>query len=347
MSPRVREGLLRPAFFWMLGASLTLNTLTAQDIVKVKPGNSSSNAPINYKVPKGDLDELRQFIQLLESLEDKDLPSSDQEEYLKKAPRALIDAGNRAIELAGNTDSATSVWAKGVVLRASSKIVGELSAKEQERLLADTSEYLRTTALGTKESELAFRLATAFEVAGNAKVARQAWGDFASIFASTDIRVGEYGKAADVFRNAAERLKLVGKPLNLEGRSIDGESFALTALRGRVVLVHFTAPASLGQGKLQEAYEQAVEWSREYQRRGLDVVLVSLNRNPNAVRQAAQKHNISWVILDDSEGRLKQRFAVPDPPYNILVDRKGVALYVGRGDGIGPLLVQQFGGAER
>ncbi|MBC8072370.1 MAG: TlpA family protein disulfide reductase [Deltaproteobacteria bacterium] len=114
-----------------------------------------------------------------------------------------------------------------------------------------------------------------------------------------------------------------GKPAPaLAGKTVDGEPFELTALRGQVVLVNvwatWCAPCREELPELRALHEA-------HAARGFTVVGVSVDR-PAALRQVVQmadSFGLTYPIVFDPESRVANAWNVHGYPTSFLVDRDG------------------------
>jgi thiol-disulfide isomerase/thioredoxin len=121
-----------------------------------------------------------------------------------------------------------------------------------------------------------------------------------------------------------------GKELHLHGKTLDDEDFDWESLRGKYVLVQFTATwcpqCHLQIPGMLEAYEK-------YHDKGLEIVSVYiLEDEPNAVatvKKFTEKEKIPWTILSESltvkAGQPPQGdlFGIWGVPAMYLVDKEG------------------------
>ena len=116
----------------------------------------------------------------------------------------------------------------------------------------------------------------------------------------------------------------------LYGKTLDNEDFDWESLRGKYVLVKFTAtwcgPCRKEIPSLLEAYEK-------YHDKGLEIVSVYIwEDEPNAVatvKQFVKQEKLPWIILSESltakAGQPPQgdAFGIPSVPTIALVDKEG------------------------
>jgi peroxiredoxin len=176
---------------------------------------------------------------------------------------------------------------------------------------------------------------------GAEAVAKRAHETFVPLLAkSADPQVRE--RAAKLERGL-RRLALLGQPLRVEGRLPDGTPFDPATLAGKVVLVVFwTTWSEQWAAESPNVREQY----GKYRAAGFEVVGVSLDDDPAAVRAFVADKGIPWpVILDSREPQasLASRHGISAIPAMFLVGRDGNVLSLdARGERLVALLAEQF-----
>ena len=122
----------------------------------------------------------------------------------------------------------------------------------------------------------------------------------------------------------------VGSDFPLYGRTLDNEEFDWESLRGKYVLVKFTAtwcpPCTAAIPGMLEAYEQ-------YREKGFEIVSVYIGErgtDPVAtVRRFVEREELPWIILSEAltvqAGQPPQgdAFGIRGVPTMVLVDKEG------------------------
>ena len=142
-----------------------------------------------------------------------------------------------------------------------------------------------------------------------------------------------YKKVASSFRGspsaekaagAVRRLESVGKRVELQGTSIDGKKFVLSAYRGKPVVLHYWATWC-------EPCKQDMKLLRQlqarYQKSGLRIVGINVDQTREQAEEFLQETKLPWVQLFEDGGleasRLSTAFGVQTLPTMMLVDQDG------------------------
>jgi thiol-disulfide isomerase/thioredoxin len=138
-------------------------------------------------------------------------------------------------------------------------------------------------------------------------------------------------KEVPMIEGVARRLELVGKPIEIAGTTIDGNSLEWQSYRGKVVLVDFWAtwcpPCIAEMGEIEKLY-------KGYHTKGFDVVGVNLDPNKQEVEDFVRQRELPWRNLFHIPGEgerpgqhpLAVEYGITMIPRAILVDREGRVL---------------------
>ncbi|MDR1484175.1 MAG: TlpA family protein disulfide reductase [Planctomycetaceae bacterium] len=146
--------------------------------------------------------------------------------------------------------------------------------------------------------------------------------------------------------------RLVGVDLNLYGRTIDNAVFDWNSLRGKIVLVKFTAswcgPCKMEIPNMLKAYEK-------YHSKGLEIVSVyvfedgSEQQAVGNVKKIIQDEKIPWIIVSETltqkAGDVGQskKYSIGGVPTMLLVDKEGKVLATEmRGNALNKKLAEIF-----
>jgi WD40 repeat protein/tRNA A-37 threonylcarbamoyl transferase component Bud32 len=208
------------------------------------------------------------------------------------------------------------------------RTLADADPEQQRQTLDDVRSYLAAKVgerLVQKDIFLASSTASALDQSGNYEFAAEAYRSFAGVVAkSKDEKLSNLAKK---WEGIARRLALVGKEIQLEGTLLDGSPFDWDAYRGKVVLVQFwsarCSPAVLA--RVATNYEL-------YHDRGFDVVVISTDRDRQALEQYLQTGQIPWITLHerDAEGEhpMATYYGITRIPTSILVDQQGKVISV-------------------
>lgn len=153
----------------------------------------------------------------------------------------------------------------------------------------------------------------------------------------------ELKEAVEPLERALRKLALIGQPMSISGKRVDGEEFDLSEFKGKVVLVDFWAtwcgPCVRELPNVKEVYD-------EYHDRGFDVIGISLDSDASELKQFLREEHIRWPILfeDDPEhsgweNPLAEKYEVSSIPFTALIDRQGkVVTLSARGERLGKLV---------
>lgn len=125
-------------------------------------------------------------------------------------------------------------------------------------------------------------------------------------------------------QGALRRLDLNGKPLELSGRSLTGQTVAASQYRGKVLLVAFWAswgtPYIDDLPVLKDTYDK-------YRAAGFEILGVNLDSNAGAIEPFLRKHGGNWQHIRDAggmDGPMARSFGIVSVPTMFLVDRNGI-----------------------
>lgn len=142
---------------------------------------------------------------------------------------------------------------------------------------------------------------------------------------------------------SARRLEMVGKPMPVSGKLLEGKPFDISQYKGKVVLVDFWATWC---GPCVKELPNVKETYKKYHDRGFEVVGISLDSDEDELRSFLKSEKLPWPILfgggDDSDGwshPMAKKYDVSSIPTAILLDQQGKVVSVqARGERLGELV---------
>ncbi|QDU35919.1 Thiol-disulfide oxidoreductase ResA [Maioricimonas rarisocia] len=202
--------------------------------------------------------------------------------------------------------------------------IDQLTDAEQQKLVDDVAARLQEGELDDEKLTLATQTARGLE-----DVDRELAASAYRLFAKYMSARGDDRLAEEVvrFEGAARRLSLPGNTMQVAGTTLEGESFELESLKGKVVLVDFWAtwcpPCIAELPHLKKLYEQ-------YHDRGFEIVGITLDENRERLDQFLAQQELPWTTLfepdADKQGWANPnvvRYGVSAIPTAILVDQEG------------------------
>jgi len=111
-------------------------------------------------------------------------------------------------------------------------------------------------------------------------------------------------------------------------QTLDGSSVTAASLKGKVVLVDFWAtwcgPCKAEMPVLQQLHAR-------YQKQGLVVVGISVDREKAALAPYLKNLGVSFPVAHDPQHQVAERFEPQKMPSSFIVDRQGVVRFIHAG----------------
>ncbi|MEW4453177.1 TlpA disulfide reductase family protein [Bremerella sp. JC817] len=198
--------------------------------------------------------------------------------------------------------------------------------ERQQRLLSDSVEYVTSL---EPNSETNLTMMTISRQISTSKVPHEtalAHQQFADHLAKSDDK--KLKAAAEKLRATGLRLDLPGKPLELTGTTIAGESFDLKDLQGKVVLVDFWATWC---GPCIAEFPKMKELHAKHHDAGFEIVGISLDDNHEHLVKYMEINPVPWTILHEAlkEGDrgwdhpAAKKYGISAIPCMLLIGRDG------------------------
>ena len=301
-------------------------------VAQTPPRSEGAGSP--FKVPAVDESQtLQDFIQAVKAAR----PESGRLaiEYAAKAPQAIRSACERILDLEKAADSPASLFARRELLTlriadlefAKDSGPDEADPQERQRFATEAVKLLKDSGREAVDVELATTLAIAFEDVAPPSEAMAFYEQLGELFAGSPRE--EIARRGEFLRGAGRRLALVGKPLELEGRTFDGQPFEIGALKGKVVLVAFWATwcdhCRQELPGLQSVYDT-------YHDQGFEIIGVCLDDDRDDVQRFLKKHKLPWPTLHDAQAGSEHpaaiRYGITGYPTSFLLGRDGRVLAI-------------------
>ena len=111
-------------------------------------------------------------------------------------------------------------------------------------------------------------------------------------------------------------------------RGADGRNVRLDELRGQVVLVNFWATWC---GPCREEMPRLDTLYQKYRKSGFVLLGVNIDDNPATALSTAQKLNVSFPILLDTDKKVSKLYDLSTMPSTVVIDRDGKVRFLTRG----------------
>jgi len=109
----------------------------------------------------------------------------------------------------------------------------------------------------------------------------------------------------------------------LNAQTIDGQSFSLSAEKGRFVVVNFFASWCV---PCHEEQPELEKWTQRHQGGDAQLVAVLFDDSASAARSYFAKNGGDWPVLPDPNGQAALDYGVRGPPETFVLDRSGYVL---------------------
>ena len=142
------------------------------------------------------------------------------------------------------------------------------------------------------------------------------------------VRDGYKGtEAGEKAAGAVRRLESVGRKIELDGKTIGGKSFKLSALRGRPVVVHYWATWC---EPCKQDMKLLSRLQGRYKRAGLTLVGINVDARRADAEAFLRETRLPWIQLFEEGGmessRLSKAFGVQTLPTMMLIDKTGTVV---------------------
>jgi len=198
-----------------------------------------------------------------------------------------------------------------------------LDNKAREQLINDALSFVRDGDELRQRFGIGMAVGQSLEQAGRNEAAARMYRQLAKLLSKSDDE--QLAKQAPVIEGFARRVTLIGKPIKINGKTVEGESFNIKKFKGKVVLVDFwatwCAPCRFLMPQLKKKYEK-------YHDDGFEVVGVSVDSDKQALAEYVKEEELPWPNLYGGrpvEGGhpVADYYGVMKYPTTILVNREG------------------------
>jgi len=196
----------------------------------------------------------------------------------------------------------------------------KLAPNEQKQIVLDLTKSLQDKGadLSMTDARTAYQLATAMQSA-DPEAARQTLSSFVKIFEGASNK--QVAGVSRAFADSLKKLEMIGKEIEIAGKTTDGKDFNLKDLKGKVVLVDFWATWC---GPCVAEIPNIIEAHKKYNDKGFEVIGVSLDRANDDIIKFVEARKLPWksINIEDSQ-KLADKYGINSIPAPILVGRDG------------------------
>ncbi len=238
---------------------------------------------------------------------------------------AIRDASKRLLKLMkGNERSWRYKEAELDVITSSVNLMANAGEEARKKTVEQVQTFLKSREqLSLQDVQTGFVAAQMFELQPFKKPARDTYqllDDLLKDDPRDDMQSFRINLQA-----AVRRLDLLGNPLELRAQSIEGRPIRIEQYAGKFVLLSFfdTRYEVRETSRIKRYYEK-------YHSKGLEVVGIGLDPEPQTIRRFVASQEITWPIIHDNDPnplmQLRLKFGISKFPSAFLLNKEGTVV---------------------
>ncbi len=316
--------------FSVSGPALAQNTSRDVSTPQQTQGESetSPSAFPDLSIP-GDAT-VQQLLALIERA--KAIQPRSQQQY--RAMQTTIRDASKLIKdrLADQSDSETYRQAELDVISSSVMLMTFFGPDAQQKTLEQVHDFLKKRkVLSFKDIQTAMMAATMLELQPNKTPAKSTYQLLDDLLA--DDERANMQNFRLILQANLRRLSLLGNKMEMEAESTTGDLISIEDYADRFLLVHFFAfrltPNQECEACLTELPQLRTTYEK-YQAKGLEIISVNLDADPDVFLDYLEKEPIPWPVIRDSANdptkTLRMQFGISQLPSVFLLNKEGTVV---------------------
>lgn len=315
------------------------NQQQAQQKVAAKPATEA-----DFKMPVG-VDTTKIVDYLADMITYAPQTQADAELYQKVAPVEMNKAAQLVLKQEKDRSSDNYKFAYKYLMAVEAMTIEKATPERRKQFFQHVTAMLQSPEMDSDDLDIAVTFAEGLEIAGDTKMATQAYLKFADVLGKKkDPLAAELSK---LMAGAARRLNLIGNPIQVVGTTTDGKPLDWKQYRGRVVLVDFWATWC---GPCLHELPNIRKMHDAYRDKGFEVVGISMDEDRERLEQFLEKNPMPWPTLHEESGMnpTAVHYGISTLPATLLIDKQGnVITLEARGDQLEAQLARLLGPITR